>query len=233
MVGEGRLSPGSRLPNELELAEMMGISRGTLRAALHLLQQQGLVWRRQGIGTFVSEKPILENRLDINGGVTELIQSKGLTPGCRDIKIDVIAADDYLAQQLDVPVASPLVDIRRTRTAEGKPVVASVDVFLLSLLQRSPRPLGLDALKTALEQKSSIYRVFADELHIGIDHGIAKLRPIKADVHLLKQLHLDLPPGSVMLYLEQLDFDRDQRPVLLSYEYHVADFCSFTVFRRS
>ena len=212
---------------------MMGISRGTLRAALHLLQQQGLVWRRQGIGTFVSEKPILENRLDINGGVTELIQSKGLTPGCRDIKVDVIAADDYLAQQLNAPVASPLVNIRRTRTAEEKPVVASVDIFPLSLLQRNPRPLSLDALKTALEQKSSIYRVFADELHISIDHGIAKLRPIKADVHLLKQLHLRLPSGSVMLYLEQLDFDRDQRPVLLSYEYHVADFCSFTVFRRS
>jgi len=212
---------------------MMGVSRGTLRAALHLLQQQGLVWRRQGIGTFVTEKPVLENRLDINGGVTELIQSQGLAPGCRDIEVKLIAADDYLAQELDVPVASPLVEIRRTRTAEGKPVVASIDVFPAALLQRTARPLGLQALKAVLEQKSSIYRVFADELHISIDHGIAKLRPIKADARLLRQLHLHLPSESVMLYLEQLDYDRDQRPVLLSYEYYVADFCSFTVFRRS
>jgi GntR family transcriptional regulator len=232
MIHEGKLSPGSRLPNELELAEVMGVSRGTIRAALHLLQQQGLIWRRQGVGTFVSEKPILENRLDINSGVTGLIESMGLVPGCQDMEIKLIPAEEYLVQQLRVPLDSPLVYIRRTRTASDKPVVASVDIFALALMQQGPRFLDLDALKKVLEQKLSIYRVFEDELHIVIDHGIAKIRPIKADARLMKQLHLDLPAGSVMLYLEQLDFDPDHRPILFSHEYHVSDFCAFTVFRQ-
>jgi GntR family transcriptional regulator len=232
MIHEGKLPPSSRLPNELELAEVMGVSRGTIRAALHLLQQQGLIWRRQGVGTFVSEKPILENRLDINSGVTDLIESMGLVPGCQDMEIKIIPAEEHLAQQLRVPLDSPLVSIRRTRTANDKPVVASVDIFTLAIMQQGPHPLDLDALEKALEQKLSIYRIFEDELHITIDHGIAKIRPIKADVQLMKQLNLELPPGSVMLYLEQLDFDRDQRPVILSYEYHVSDFCTFTVFRQ-
>lgn len=232
MIHSGSLSPGYRLPNELELAEAMGVSRGTIRAALHLLQQQGLIWRRQGVGTFVSEKPLLVNRLDINSGVTDLIESMGLVPGCQDMEIKLTPADEYLAEQLRVPLGSPLVYIRRTRTASDKPVVASVDVFDLTIIQQGSHSLDLDALKKALEQKLSVYRVFEDELHITIDHGIAKIRPIKADVRLMKQLHLDLPAGSVMLYLEQLDFDRDQHPVLFSYEYHVSDFSTFTIFRR-
>jgi GntR family transcriptional regulator len=231
MIHEGKLPPSSRLPNELELADVMGVSRGTIRSALHILQQQGLIWRRQGLGTFVSEKPLLENRLDINSGVTDLIESMSLVPGCQDMEIKLIPASERLGQQLRVPLDSTLVSIRRTRTANDKPVVASVDIFALALMQQEPCSFDLDALKEVLEQKLSIYRVFEDELHITIDHGIAKIRPIKADARLIKQLNLDLPAGSVMLYLEQLDFDPDQRPVLFSYEYHVSDFCTFTVFR--
>ena len=101
-------------------------------------------------------------------------------------------------------------------------------------MRRFSRPLDIDALKQLLEEKTSIYRLFEDEFHISIHHGIAKLRPIKADVGLVKKLRVekDVPVGSVMLYMEQLDFDRDQRPVLLSYEYHVSDISTFTVYRR-
>jgi DNA-binding GntR family transcriptional regulator len=48
----------------------------------------------------------------------------------------------------------------------------------------------------------------------------------------LKQMGLDLPAGSVMLYLEQVDYDRNRQPVAVSYEYHVSDFCEFKVYRR-
>ena len=234
MIRDGRLAPGSRLPNELELAEAMRVSRGTLRAALHLLQQQGRIWRRQGVGTFVSQKPIFENRLDLNSGVTAMIESMGLVPGCRDMEIKHIAANEFSAEQLRVPRDSILVYIRRTRTADRKLVVASVDLFPAELLQSSSRPLDIDALKQVLEEKTSIYRLLEDEFHISIDHGIAKLRPVKADAELVKKLGLenDVPVGSMMLYLEQVDSDRNQQPVLLSYEYHVPSISTFTVYRR-
>jgi len=232
MIHDGSLRPGSRLPNELELAEAMGVSRGTIRSALHLLQQQGLIWRRQGVGTFVSEKPILENRLDINLGVSDVIESMGLKPGHKAMEIKLVPADELLAEQLRVPQDSSLVYVRRIRTADDRPVAASVDIFALEILQQGSRILELEALKQALAEHHSVYRVLERELNVIIDHGIAKLRPIKADTQLLKQLDLDIPVGSVMLYLEQLDYDRDQRPVLLSYEYHVSDFSTFTVYRR-
>jgi len=232
MIYARKLIPGARLPNEVGLAEAMGVSRGTMRTALNILQEQGLIWRRQGIGSFVSEQPVLEQRLDINSGVTELIVSMGLTPGSKVLEIKITPADERQAEHLNLPPGSPIVIIRRIRTANGRPVVSSIDIFPHSILTQSARQLDLEALKTLLEQRHSIYRIFESEFGLTVDYGISRLWPIKVNATLMKQIGLELPSDSVMLFLEQVDYDRNRRPFYLSYEYHVADFCTFTVFRR-
>jgi GntR family transcriptional regulator len=232
MIYSGELPPRSRLPSEPEIAHAIGVSRGTLRAALNLLKHQGLVWQRQGVGTFVSDRPLLENRLDINLGLTELIESKGLVPGSRHTEIKVVPADEHIAKLLQLAVETPLVFIRRIRTADERPVAASVDILDESNLKRGPLPLSVHEFEAALTSMHSLYRVLDEKLHIRLDHAIAKLRPIKVDSQLVKQLRIGVPSGSVMLYLEQIDYDRDRKPVVLSYEYHVADFSTFTIYRR-
>ena len=232
MINNKTLAPGARLPNEIELAEATGVSRGTIRAALSLLEQQGLIWRRQGMGSFVSERPILENRLDINNGVTELIKSMGLKPGSLVSGISVLPADEFSASQLQVPVGSPLVNIRRTRTANERPVISSIDIFAEELLQRNQSLTDLKELRASLEAHGSLYSLFENELRIRIDYGITHLRPITADAKLVKQLGFKVKEGAVMLYLEQIDYDPDRVPLLLSHEYHVADFCEFTIYRK-
>jgi len=232
MIYDRKLLPGARLPNEVELAEAMGVSRGTMRTALNILQEQGLIWRRQGIGSFVSEQPVLEQRLDINSGVTELIVSMGLTPGTKVLEIKIVPAEEQHAEKLNLPLGGPLVFIRRIRTANGRPVVASIDIFAYDILLQSDRHLDLDALKALLEKRLSIYRIFESEFNLTVDYGISHIKPVKLDAAQMKQIGLDLPADSVMLYLEQVDYDRNRRPFYLSLEYHVADFCTFTIFRR-
>lgn len=232
MIYTRKLQPGARLPNEVELAEVMGVSRGTMRTALNILQEQGLIWRRQGIGSFVSEQPILEQRLDINSGVTELIESMGFSPGTKVREIKIIPADGDQAEQLNVQPGSPLVFIRRIRTANGRPVVASIDIFPHDIIIQKTPPLELKALKTLLEHRHSIYRIFESEFNLMVDYGISRLWPVKVNATQMKQIGLDLPADSVMLYIEQVDYDRNRRPFYLSCEYHVADFCAFTIFRR-
>lgn len=232
MIHDGTLEPGSRLPSEVELADAMGVSRGTIRAALHLLEQQGLIWRRHGIGTFVAEEPVLENRLDLNSGVTDVIRSMGRVPGTSFQEINGIPADEYLAERLRVAVENPLVQIRRTRTADGRPVVASIDIFAQQLLRHSPRPLDLQTLKETLNEELSVYRLLENHLQIVVDHGIAKVRPYSADADLIEEFELDLSVGAPMLYLEQLDYDRDQHPIIFSREYHVSEFSAFSIYRR-
>jgi DNA-binding GntR family transcriptional regulator len=77
-----------------------------------------------------------------------------------------------------------------------------------------------------------LYKVFEQDLHISIEYGIAKLRPVKLDAALIKEFELEMPKGTVMLYLEQVDFDRNRQPTNVSFEYHAANFCTFSVYRR-
>jgi len=54
-IAEGSFTPGDRLPAERELTEALGTKRATLRRALDRLEQEGVIWRHVGKGTFLSE----------------------------------------------------------------------------------------------------------------------------------------------------------------------------------
>ena len=87
LLQQGILKPGTQLPPELDFAKTLDISRMTLRQALNILEREGTIIRRQGIGTFLTAQPLLPNRVDLNLGVTENIISMGLEPGVRDIAV--------------------------------------------------------------------------------------------------------------------------------------------------
>ena len=113
--------------------------------------------------------------------------------------------------------------IERVRTAEGKPVVLSRDLFPSRLVA------GHDpAVKQMLER--SIYEVLERDLGIVISHGVARFRPVRAD-HAVAG-HLDVPRGELLLYLWQVDYAMDGAPVISSHEFHLADAFDFTVVRR-
>src|SRR6187431_3320754 len=85
-IEQGKFGPGSQLPTEAELCQMLGVSRTVVREALRVLEEDGLVARRHGVGTFVRDHPILKN-LNFNFGITEMINSAGLGPGTSDLSI--------------------------------------------------------------------------------------------------------------------------------------------------
>ena len=230
LIQDGVWPPGFQLPSEAELSQAMGISRATLRAALTTLEREGLIIRRHGVGTFVADRPLLRNNLHINFGITELIESMGLEPGCKGMKISLAPAESYVAEQLDLVPDSKVVTIERIRTASGKPVVFSIDIFPDVLLERPASKLTLDGLIELLKTKLSLYYVFEKHLGLLIDHGIAEIKPVKADDLLAKKLHI--PKDAALLYLKQVDFDIEQRPILLSHEYHVAEVSTFTIYRK-
>ena len=70
---------------------MLGVSRTVVREALRFLQEDGLIARRQGQGTFVRKNPILQN-LNANFGTTEMIHAAGLTSSTPHLHIQEVAA---------------------------------------------------------------------------------------------------------------------------------------------
>src|SRR5215211_7181512 len=100
-IVNGSFQPGSQLPTEAELCEALAVSRTVVREALRVLEDEGLVMRRHGIGTFVRNHPILKN-LNFNYGITEMIKSAGLKSGTSHLALIKEIADKQKAESLRV-----------------------------------------------------------------------------------------------------------------------------------
>lgn len=218
----GKFHPGSQLPTEAELCEMLGVSRTVVREALRVLEDDGLVVRRHGVGTFVRNQPILKN-LNLNFGITEMIESAGLKAGTSHLVLIRENADKEKAEQLRVPEGTPLITIERVRTADGRPVVYSLDTVTEDLTQRA----GLDPNSLLA---ASIYSQLQVSSAYVIDYGIARLQPITAPPQVAEKLKL--PPNALTLYIVQTDYSSSDEPLVYSCEYHLPDAFDFMVWRR-
>jgi GntR family transcriptional regulator len=218
----GTFRPGSQLPTEAELCEMLGVSRTVVREALRVLEDDGLVARRHGVGTFVRNHPILKN-LNFNFGITEMIESAGFKSGTSHLAIQNETADEEKAEQLHVPVGTALITIERVRTADARPVVYSLDTFTESLIQRAE-------FDPQLLLNESIYSILQTSLGQIIEYGVARLLPVTAPQHVAEKLQL--PANAPALYIVQTDYTSGDEPLIYSCEYHLPDAFDFLVWRR-
>lgn len=139
-VASGRLKPGDRLESERSLAERLGVSRVTVRNALRILTQDGLIVSASGRGHFVAPAGFGEppNRMM---GFTELARMLGLSVSSRVISSDTRPATYEEARELRMAPGAELLDVVRLRFLDRLPVV--IDRTRLSVA-RVPGIEGLD-----------------------------------------------------------------------------------------
>lgn len=222
-IAARELLAGSRLPPEPALAAELGVSRATLRDALRSLEEDGLLSRTRGAGTFVTARPRLQNNLGVNFGVTEAIRRAGMEPGCEESRVSTSVAKHDEARRLSLSPGGEVVVIERVRTADRRPVVFSRDV-----VDRTMAFGDLAALHRISD--GSLYEILDRDYGIVVHHGVASIRPVKADRILAKKLRV--APGALCVYVRQLDYDASGRCVIYSHEFHLADAFEFSVVRR-
>jgi len=222
-IESGEWRPGSRVATEADLARSMGVSRPTLREVLRGLQEDGYLQRQRGAGTFVTHRPRLRNNLDVNFGVTDLIQATGMTPGTQDLRVYPATATAEEAERLSIPPGMPVHVVERIRTADSRPVVFSRDVIPSSVV-------GGKASRLERMGQESLYQIYGAEFGVAITQGVAFIRPVAADRPLAACL--GVPRNTPLLYLMQVDYEISGRPVLLSHEYHHPDAFEFTLHRK-
>jgi DNA-binding GntR family transcriptional regulator len=221
-IARGTFRPGAQLPTEAELCQLLGVSRTVVREALRVLEEDGLVTRRHGVGTFVRDRPILKN-LNLNFGTTEMISSAGLAPATSHLEVRSGIADQEIAQELRLAEGTPVVTLERVRTADGRPVVYSLDVLPESVLQEAN-------FDPQLFRTQSLYNILQTSLGQTIEYGIARLLPMTAPDYVAEKL--SLPTGALTMYIVQTDYSADDQPLVYSREYHLPDAFDFIVWRR-
>ena len=128
-VTTGTLSPGSQLPTEPKLAASYDASRSTVRLAIGLLIQQGLVETRQGMGTYVTEPAapltvVLSREEDWQAGepADAALQPTGEPadrPATTTFQAETASANAEVAAALNVAEGTPIM-LRRTHRYLGK-----------------------------------------------------------------------------------------------------------------
>jgi GntR family transcriptional regulator len=216
---DGTYERGVKLPNEAELAERWEVSRATVREAVGSLVEAGYLTRRHGSGTYVAGTLPRRHSLDMSVSYTSMIREAGMEPGITILEVEEREASQREAAVLRVPVGEALLSVERIRTANRRPVIFSID--------RLPRRYG-PAPGEALD--ASLYGVLEKSGH-PVKSASAKLIPVVAEERLVDLLKVDR--GTPLLHIEQIDFDRDGHPVMLSAEWHVADAFELHLNRRA
>ena len=118
----GEWKPGISIPSEGDLAREMGVSPGTVRKALDLLESEHLLTRRQGRGTFVTDRNSMEMVLRF----TNIRNSNGerLVDSVTSCSIVTGEATDLECARLRLEPRSPVYRIRRVRLTGGRPYMA-------------------------------------------------------------------------------------------------------------
>ncbi len=195
------LAPGDQLPPERELSEKLNVNRMTLRRALRVLESQGLIVRKHGVGTYIAE-PKIDRQMDVVFRFTTGMQQRGLTPGAKIISIEHSMLDASLARELALPVSAPAYHILRLRSINQEPVL--LERYTLPA-QRFP---GLQ--QHDLEQRS-IYEILEKEYGVTIARARQSFEPVLAS--LFEAELLQIAVGAPLMLEKRVSFDQQDIPV--------------------
>jgi GntR family transcriptional regulator len=205
-----QLPPGTKLPTEGELVTRFGVSRATVREAVTSLVEAGYVTRRRGSGSYVAERRRMPHGLDSTLSYLAMVESAGAHAGMRvlDAVLDQYSKID---RPLQLSQGDMVLAVERVRTADDQPVIYSRDRIPARLLRAD---LDLQNLHP------SLFGLLRSSGHAA-DHATATLRAVASTNRTAKVL--GVRRGKPLLYIEEVDYDRDGTPVMLSREWHVSE----------
>jgi GntR family transcriptional regulator len=122
-------TPGERLLSEPELAKQLSVSRATLREAMRTFEGQGLIRRRQGVGTFVVDHPdVIDTGLEVLESIETLASRMSLDVSMGDLRVAQIESDSKLAKIFDIEPGTTLTQISRVIYTDDRPVAFLQDI---------------------------------------------------------------------------------------------------------
>ncbi len=151
-IGAGRLEPGSRVPNEVELAERLALSRPTMRRAMQYLVDKGLVVRQRGVGTRVVSAQVRRS-LQLSSLYDDL-EATGQRPNTTVLSSEVVPAPGGVAVALGLPEHAEVTEIVRIRSAQDQPLAHMTNYLPAGRIRIEPSELEAMGLYELLRRRN-------------------------------------------------------------------------------
>ncbi|MCA1030132.1 GntR family transcriptional regulator [Bacillus timonensis] len=218
-IDVGKYKEKERLPSEFHLSKQLGVSRATLREALRILEEENVIIRRHGVGTFVNSKPVFTSGIEQLCSVTDMIQQAGMKPGTIFLSSSVESSTEEEMKRFSFVESLDIVLIERVRTANGDPVVYCIDKIPSKII---PSNFSLE--------NESLFEFITTKTGRNISYAVTHIEPIGYHEKISPILECD--PETALLVLKQMHYDENDHPVLFSLNYFKADKFDFHVVRK-
>lgn len=195
LIESGEIPAGTRLDNEIQLAQQLLLSRPTMRRAIEHLVGKGLLVRKRGVGTQVVRTKV-RRPLELTS-LHDDLASSGQRPTTKVLSNTVEPATDTVARELAVPEGTPVVCLDRLRYANNEPIARLRNFLPISLA-------GMDGLSTEALEERGLYQVLrAGGIRIHSAHQTIGARSAGAAEMRL----LDEARGAALLTMQRTAYD--------------------------
>jgi len=203
-VGKGEWLPGSIIPSEINLAQELGVSQGTVRKAITELVENNVLTRKQGRGTFVSNHDS-DRALFHFFHVTDNNGHKVL-PDSRVLHCRRKPASRMEASKLQLAAGANIIRIERVRNFSAKPT-------MVETITLPAKPFGDLGKEGNCNLPNTLYELYEKQYGITIHSADEQLRAVAASRHDAKILKLEV--GTPLLEIERVALTLDKTPVEL------------------
>lgn len=199
-ISDGRFRPGDRLPSESQLCKSFQVSPMTVRRAINVLLEQGVVSTAQGRGTFV--KPLQLGAVTFGLEQLQTLFTEAGTTTVKMLEASIVKTDSTIAEKLGVPAGSRSIHIRRLFSKNNEPRIYHVEYMIYD-----PRRPVVEAEM----EVTSLYGLFS-----GAGTSDVKWGQLSISAWVLTGQEarvLQASEGSPAFYLEHTFYDYENRPM--------------------
>jgi GntR family transcriptional regulator len=211
----GEYAPDDQFPSESQLGSQFGVSRITVRRALHTLENEQLIYRRQGLGSFVRTRPKPHGLVNLTDFFEDMKRA-GLKASSRLIEQGSEESSSVVAAALELKQGEEVFRIDRVRLGDGDAIAFDrtwLPIVYGNLLEHSD--LG----------HKTIYHLLEHEFGIAIVGGRYRMEAVNARADVAE--HLGVPWGRALFLIERTSWTVGERRVYFQQRYYRSDLVAF------
>jgi GntR family transcriptional regulator len=217
-IAKGALKRGERLKSEDELAQQFGVSRMTVRQGIADLIDEGLLYRRHGVGTFVSQQHLERDHSKLTN-FFEISKRDGIEVTEKLLGLDVVPTKPKISKALDLEEVDLVICVRTLRYTENVPVTIH-EAYL-------PHKFFSGLLQENLQVETKNLWTFYEKSGYRVKRAVQRLEARQADEELAAILEIE--EGAPILFKERIIYADNGTPIEFLYCYNRGDMYSLTV----
>jgi GntR family transcriptional regulator len=215
MIKDPQYQNGKLLPNEIELALQMSISRTTLRQALNKLVYEGLLIRKKGVGTKIADATISSKSVNWLSFSQEM-KARGVSIRNFELHVSWVYPEEKIAEFFEIKTDKKILKLERLRGRIDGPFVYFVSYF-------HPRT-GLTGEE---DFKRPLYEILEKDHNVITELSKEEISAKSADKFIAGKLETEV--GSPILFRKRYVFDQAEKPIEYNLGYYKADSFIYSI----